>query len=264
MNISLGEKLEKYEKCYKLSIIDNLPIVLRIKIRNYKKVISNTKKPFDYDFYQVMSQTAMYVSSQLQDAVFTYYHNDEINIILSSSEDQDPWLNNDIQTMVSVVASQATSGFKHSIEIWGEDLKIPSNIVFEASAWGLPSVQEVVNYIVHRQDSAIKQAINRSCWFHLEERFGREKASDLFQNKSYDDKEDLVLSHCGVDIYEFYNSYYIFGLGLYKIREIQDSVPRNRWYMNKELPNFIEDKEFLSAILSNKADIFRASQILEK
>lgn len=262
MTHSLGERQGVYEECYDFSITRKIPIVIKAQLRNYKRLIQNLAKPFSPEFSEILGETALFVISQIDDAIFGYCHNDEIILILDNSKKEDTcWLNNKIQSIVSVTASMLTDGFRRSYDIFGENIKLSGNIIFDVKTWGLPNLEEATNYLIHRQDSCIKNSINRACGFELEEKFGREKASALFRNKSYDEKEDILLNHCGIDLYEYYPSNFIFGTAIYKIRSIKidESAPRNRWYVNNDIPNFLLNKEFLSTILANGADIFRAS-----
>jgi len=262
MTYSLGETQEAYEEPYSFKITRKLPIVIRAKLRNYKRLIQSLEKPFSLEFSEVMDQTTLFAIGQIQDAVFGYCHNDEIIFILKNNE-QPPWLRNDIQSIVSIISSFLTDGFRQSLEIFGDNINLSGNISFEVKAWALPNLNEAVNYLIHRQDSCIKNSINRACGFELEVKVGRDKASALFRDKSYNDKEDMLLNYCGIDLYEYYPNNFIFGSAIYKIKSIKPDKlsSRNRWYVNNDIPNFINDKGFLSTILTNGADIFRAAQL---
>lgn len=262
MTHSIGEKQEAFEKCYNYTITRDLPIVIRARLRNYKRLIQNLEKPFSLDFLEVMWQTALFAISQIEDAVFGYCHNDEIVIILKNDQKNVPWLGNNLQSIISLTSSFLTDGFRKSKDIFGENLNLSGNVAFDVKVWSLPNVDEVVDYLIHRQDSCIKNAINRACGYALEEKMGRDRASSLFKDKSYDDKEDMLLNYCGIDMYDYYPGSFIFGAAIYKIRTIQaDESARNRWHVNTDVPNFIEDRSFLSAILANGVDVFRASDL---
>jgi tRNA(His) 5'-end guanylyltransferase len=262
MTHSIGERQEAFERCYDYTITRELPIVIRAQLRNYKRLIQNLEKPFSLDFSEVMWQTALFAISQIEDAVFGYCHNDEIIFILKNNNKKVAWLNNNIQSIASVTSSFLTDGFRQSKDIFGDNLNLSGNVAFDVKVWALPNLSETVDYIIHRQDSCIKNAINRACGYELEAKVGREKASSLFKVKSYDDKEDMLLNYCGIDMYEYYPNSFIFGTAIYKVRTIQaDESARNRWQVNTDIPNFIDDRNFLSAILANGVDVFRASDL---
>jgi tRNA(His) 5'-end guanylyltransferase len=262
MTHSIGERQEAHERCYDYTITKKLPIVIRAQLRNYKRLIQNLEKPFSLDFSEVMWQTALFAISQIEDAVFGYCHNDEIVFILKNDKKSVPWLGNNLQSVVSVSSSFLTDGFRQAKDMFGENLNLSGNVAFDVKVWALPDLPEAVDYLVHRQDSCIKNAINRACGYELESKVGRERASSLFKDKSYDDKEDMLLNYCGIDMYDYYPNSFIFGTAIYKVRKIQaDESARNRWHVNTDIPNFIDDKSFVSAILANGVDVFRASDL---
>lgn len=265
MTQSLGERQEEHESIYNYKLPRRVPIVIKAKLRNYKRLIQNLRKPYSPGLSEVMSQVAMYAISQIQDAVFGYCHNDEIVFILTNDKELDyqPWLSNNIQGIVSETSSFITNGFIKSIELFGDGLDLVGDAVFRVNVFSLPSTAECVNYIIHRQDSCIKNATNRACGFELEEKFGRDKASDLFKGKNYYDKRDMLQRFCGVEFWDYYPESFIYGTALYKVPSVlqKNDMMRNRWHIDDDLPNFIEDKNFISAIIANGADIFRAPDL---
>lgn len=267
MTQSLGEKQEAFELCYNYTFPKQLPIIIKCQLRSYKRLTQNLERPYSLQFSEIISQTALFAISQIQDAILGYCHNDEIIIVLKNQEaNPEPWLNNNIQSICSLTASLLTEGFRQSCQIFGDDLTLNGAAIFQVNTWILPNLEEVINYFIHRQDSCIKNAINKACGFELEGKFGKEKASNLFRNKSYDEKEDMLLNYCGIDLYDYYAPSFIFGSAIYKIKTIQsksveETLPRNRWHINYDIPNFIEDRGFLKTILVNGSDIFRMEKL---
>ncbi len=264
MTNSLGERQEEYESIYDLTIMRRVPVVIRATLHNYKRLTQGLEKPFSDGFSDVMMQTLMYVISQIQDAVFGYYHNDEISIVLKNDNglDSEPWNANNLQKIVSTVASYCTNGFARSVDIFGDNLDLSADAVFKVKAWSVPTTSEATNYLVSRQGNCIKHAINTSCGLELESKFGKHKAIELFKNKTYEEKREMLLRYCGIDFFDYYPYVFIYGGAVYKVPVIvPNKDTRNKWFADDEIPNFISDRDFVSAIISNGVDIYRAPDI---
>ena len=262
MTHSLGERQGEYESVYDLTMMRRVPIVIRTTLHKYKRLTQGLDKPFSLEFSDVMMQTLMYTISQIQDAVFGYYHNDEISIILKNDNglDCEPWNGNNIQKIASTVASYCTSGFTRSADIF--DVDVTGDAVFKVKVWSVPTIAEASNYLISRQGSCIKNAINSSCGLELEDKFGRHKAAELFKNKTYEEKKEMLLRYCGIDFFDYYHSMFIYGGAVYKVPVIvSNKDPRNKWFADDEIPNFIKDRDFVAAIIANGADVFRAPDI---
>ena len=260
--ISLGERLSEYESIFDISIMKRVPIIVRLNIRNYKKILPNIKKPFSKVFSDIMHQCTLYIISQIQDAVFGYSFNDEINIILRNDRDLDtePWNNNNLQKIISSVTSYAINGFEKSVELFS-DLDIVADCVVNTKVWPISNISESGNYLISRQDSCIKQAINTACGFELKTKFGADKATAFIKNKTYEQKKEILLRYCGIDFFDFYESRFVHGCAVYKVPVIVDGITKNKWFADEEIPNFLTNKDFIVAIISNGSDIFRSHDI---
>ena len=108
MTHSLRERQEIFESATDYSLSWRVPIIIRITLKSHKRLIDNLGLPYSVDFADLMSQTMLYVITNIQDALFGYYHTDEITLVLRNDKEKDtiPWHNNNLQKMVSTVASQ--------------------------------------------------------------------------------------------------------------------------------------------------------------
>lgn len=268
MTHSLRERQDEYESNCDYSLLRRLPVIIRVTIKSYKRLVQNLDRPYCVELNDIMSQTMLYTITNIQDAVFGYYHNDEIIFVLRNDKDFDyvPWCNNNIQKIVSVVSSLATLGFYKSVEIFGDNIALVGDAIFEVKAFNVPKVSEAVNYLICRQNICMNHAINSSSMFELESKLGRAPAVSLLKDKSYQDKEELLLHHCGIDFYDYYPSFFLSGMGVYKIPTLvktQDGgVSRNRWHIDNNIPIFADDRDFILNILNNGLDVFRAVDIL--
>ncbi|MDP2683488.1 MAG: tRNA(His) guanylyltransferase Thg1 family protein [bacterium] len=264
---SLSERQERYELDYDYTILNRVPVIIRITIRNYKKLIQQLDAPFCSDFYDIMSQTMLFTITSIPDAVLGYYHNDEITFVLKNDHDYDsvPWHGNNIQKIVSTVASLVTLGYYKSVDLFNDNLDL-GEAIFSVKAFAVPSIIESFNNLIWRQGICVKNAINNASLSELTDKLGSASAASLLKNKDYNEKTELLLQHCGKNIRDDYPIPFLRGVGVYKIPIIvstrNGSANRNRWYVDRELPNFVEGKDFILNILNTGLDIYRGPDVL--
>jgi tRNA(His) 5'-end guanylyltransferase len=213
-----------------------------------------------------MTQTMLYTITNISDAVFGYHHNDEITFILKNNDKETPWRSNNIQKISSTVSSLITLGFYKSANIFSDDLDLVGEAAFCVKVHGAPSIMESFNNLIWRQSMCMKHAINCASLVELSDKLGKGPACNLLKDKDYKEKAEILLQHCGKDIREDYPIPYLRGVGIYKIPVIVPTrngiANRNRWYVDNNLPNFVEDKDFILNILNNGLDIYRGPDVL--
>jgi len=268
MTHSLRKRQEDYESDYDFTIQKRLPIAIKVTLKSYKRLTQNVDKPFCESISEIMGQTALFIISQIQDAVFGYCQNDEIVFILKNDKahDYEPWCGNNLQKIISSVSSIATIGFKKSVDMFGDDIDLVGDGLFFVSVFSLPYLAEAANYLVFRQGLCLGTAINKATSYELDKKLGRRKAVALLRDKTFEGKISILLQYCGIDFYDYYLSPFIYGTAIYKIPVIvstrDDEISKNKWYIDYNIPNFTKDKDFVPAILSNGADVFRAPDII--
>ena len=263
MTDTLSKRHEDYENIYNFTITKRLPLIIRIEGRNFKKLTRNLDKPFSQSLSETMAGAMMYIITEVQDAVFGYQFSDEINIVMRNDKelDYEPWYNNNIQKIVSTISSLTSIGFNKNLSLLHPNLKIEGDPVFRAKLWSLPTTSEVVNYLIHRQLLCKSSALYAASQKELEKKFGRETAFRELKNKSFNDRKLMLLKHCGLDFEDYYLSSFIKGVAAYKSPSIKEGVARNRWIINEELPNFVNDRDFLFNILNSGSDVFRENSL---
>jgi tRNA(His) 5'-end guanylyltransferase len=266
---SLRERQEEYESKYDSLIIKRLPIVIRAELRNLKRLTQNLSKPYCSEFSDIMANSMLYTIVEIQDAVFGFQHGGEITFVLRNDKslEHEPWYQNNIQKIVSTVSGLLTAGFYRYVDIIDvdEDINLVGDAIFHAKAFGLPYIAEVVNNLIWRQQLGIRKAISEAAFVELEDKFGRRTAAKILNGKSDEEKSELLLRHCGINFYEYYPLALYRGIAAYKVPKIVPtrggSVTRNKWTLNDNIPSFVEDKDFVSNILINGLDVFRAPDV---
>jgi len=264
---SLRERQDKYEEVSDQEALPHIPIIIRLNIKNYKKIAEDLSKPYSVVFSDVMAETLLNIITSIQDAVFGFTYQDEINIILRNDlvKDTKPWYNNNIQKIVSTVASMATLGFIESQDLV-ENHEVLDPALFEAKVFTVPSLPEVVNYLILRQSYCMGSALNEAATYELEKKLGKSKANSLLKDKSYSQKKNILLKKCGIDFVDYYPSSFYRGMASYKeptlVPTRNGSETRNKWVVNDSIPNFVEDKDFVLSIITNGKDVFRGRSFI--
>jgi tRNA(His) 5'-end guanylyltransferase len=261
MTDTLRLRQENYEDAYRFTITKRLPIIVRVKLRNYKRLTQRLDKPFSKEFSEVMANTMLYTIQRIQDAIFGYYYYDQVVFVLRNDRglDYEPWNQNDIQKMASIISSLMTIGFYKSIELFGKNLNIVGEGVFSAKTFALPYLTEVINNLIWHQRGCMKRAISGYSLNELSDKLGYDTAASILQEKSFEDKKELLLQHCGIDFIDDYPATSTLGVATYKIPTMVSNKTRNKWTISN-VPDFLEDKDFLHNLLSTGIDVFRAKE----
>lgn len=268
MKDTLGDRIKEYENSYRLKLPKRSYVMMRIDGKAFRTYTKGLQRPFDDGLIEDMNDTAAYLCKNIMNAKFAYVQSDEISILLTdtATNETQAWFDNNIQKMVSVAASMATSKFNqlrllraidNSADDWGrpevETFKLAE---FDARIWILPSKTEVVNYLIWRQQDATRNSISsvaQSLYSHkeLENKSSDEKQEMIFQkginwnNFSSGKKRGRFIEKVEKTIYPLGSPH--AGLskkGTGPAKGLNEPVTRSKWEP-VECPVFTQDKNFL-------------------
>lgn len=266
---SLGTRQKQYESNYDYSITRRMPIIIRVDGRSFSRVTRKLQKPYCSEFLNVMANAMLYAITEMQGAVFGYQQSDEITYVLRNDQslEAEPWYQNRIQKMVSIAASLTTLGFNKCLQTTASKLEVVGDAIFDARVFAMPYISEVANNLIWRQQDCQKNAISGAVQTELANKFGKRTALKLLDKKISSEKKELLLHHCGIDFDDYYPSSFRRGVAVYKVPTIvsfnkEGEVSRNKWTLNWEIPDFVEERDFLLSILINCKDIFRVPSVL--
>ncbi len=271
---SLGDRMKKYENCYRYTLPCRAYTLLRVDGKAFHTYTIGLKRPFDDGLIEDMNQTAAYLCKNIMGAKFAYVQSDEISILITDFDElgTQGWFGNNLQKMSSVASSMATARFNqlrlirtaNDTEQWvGND---PDRLVsatgllhedqidsfqfaqFDARIWQIPQAAEVANYFQWRQQDATRNSISsvaQSLYSHKE-----------LEGVSSDAKQELIFQK-GINWNDF-DSGKKRGRIIEKItlvngvdvREIPnqeiplEAVTRTKWAV-AECPVFSQDKTYL-------------------
>lgn len=260
---SLRDRYEEYESAYAYRLTKRLPLIIKLKLKNIKRLSANLDKPFCTLFYDVMSNTMLYTITSIQDAVFGYFYHDTIIFILKNDKflNYEPWYQNNLQRIISSVSSFATIGFYRSTELFGDGINLIGEGTFETNIFALPNITEVLNYIILNQRDCRKLAVTSALQAALQLKMDKNKVLSILKDKSYEDKIDILKEYEDISFLDDYPLLFIQGVATYKIPVFisinNKTEQRNKWVLDDSLPDFLEDKDFLYNILSTGIDISR-------
>ena len=248
-NDDLGNRMKEYEATSKTKLLRRGYTMLRIDGKAFHTYTKGLERPFDWDLVHDMDDTASYLCKNIQGAVCAFVQSDEISILLCDFERRNTsaWFDNQVQKMVSVSASMATSKFnqlrtiKHLVrgKKGIEDIENMRLAEFDSRVWQLPTKGEVMNYMIWRQQDTVKNSISsvaQSMYSHkeLNGKNGADKQEMDFQKGVNWNDFDPKLKRGRIIVKETY--------------EKQPDVFRTRW-VSVGPPTFTQDREFLNEII---------------
>lgn len=253
---TLKQRIIAYEGSTSQRIISRIPVIIKIDGRSFSRATQNIQKPFCHKTMAMFNGTMLSLVKQIDGAVFGYQYSDKIIIVLRNdrSENEDPWFGNYIQDMCSASASMATYEFMNQLWEIDQPPELEGNIAFKVNVFGIPSISEVINYIIYRQFCCMQYAIDESIYSLL----GRSAALD---GVGIEERKKL-LDDAGVSLDDFPASFH-HGSAAYVtprlISTAQGEVTHHKWMLDFDVPLFVDKKERerLRTILTTGSDIFR-------
>jgi tRNA(His) 5'-end guanylyltransferase len=262
--MSFLDRLEKYKSASNSFLMPKLPVVIELELRNHKRLFKNLAKPFDENLYSVLALAGLNFSTELHGFVFGFYSNNKYFFVLRNdlTNDSVPWLNNNIQEIVSISSSILTDKIYGAQKILNLPLNFKGDLTVKASTWSAPNLAEIIQFITHGQVEAWKESVQEAAFFHCSEVFDRKKAFKLLYQKPVEEKLKILKESCNIDFHSFYDQKFQTGTGYYKI-PIMDPISntmRSKIHLDSFLPNLYYQKDFIYGILNNGIDIFRTER----
>lgn len=176
MKDEIGNRMKVYyEDRARIFLPRRTYTIIRVDGKAFHTYTRGLKQPFDDGLIEDMDATACYLCKNIQGAKFAFVQSDEISILLTDFDkiDTDAWFDGNIQKMVSVAASIATSKFNQLRMTRSmkekEEMNIPYSsdfyknmklAEFDARVFTIPCDYEVENYFIWRQKDATKNSIS--------------------------------------------------------------------------------------------------------
>lgn len=263
MSLKLKDRIEGYQAATDYKLLNRVPLIICVNGRSFAKVTQLLDKPYCPKFAECMLSTTLRLSSDIEGALFSYQHNDEIVIVVRNDQslETNPWYDNKLQKICSVTSAIATMHFNDcASEI---KLNVAGDPIFTSQIFPVPTIGEAVNTIIFKQQQNFHTSIQSACLYELIKKYDKNAIREMLAGLSIDEKVDLLSQECQVD----FNNYPLAfrrGTAAYKVPKIVGDTMKNKWYLNTEPPIFTKDQSFLSNIFKNGADIFRQESFDER
>jgi tRNA(His) guanylyltransferase len=156
----LGARMKAYEAQTGTCLPSKSWAVLRLDGKSFHTYTKDLNQPFDYLFLVHMDSVTRFLMKKIPNAVFGYTQSDEISILMHNlgTEKNQHWFNGKVQKIVSVAASYAGAKF-NVMRHQGDRIAEDDFGIFDARVSALPSVAEVKNYLLWRQQDALRNAV---------------------------------------------------------------------------------------------------------
>ena len=154
MGDDIGDRFKRYEGCFDYMLPRRLPLVIRVDGRAFHGL--KLQKPFDHHFHTRMCHAAIALCKNVQGTVLAYFQSDEISIVARDDIENttQPWVDKRLSKVLSLSAAIATAAFNDDApREWG-----PRQ--FDSRAFVLPDMNEVVNYLIWRQQDATRNSVS--------------------------------------------------------------------------------------------------------
>ena len=255
MKDELGSRMKEfYEDRFRYKLPRRAYTIIRIDGKAFHTYTKGLKRPFDDGLIEDMNDTTIFLCKNIMGAKMGYVQSDEISILLTDFDtlDTQAWFDYNIQKMVSIAASLATSEFNRLRLIrkcndFGNDMGVINEddilnfkmAQFDARVFQIPSRTEVENYFIWRQQDATRNSISsvaQSLYSHKE----------LNGKKTNDMQEMIFQKGINWNDYDFREKRgAVIGKVEYEVGEGDERSIRNKWEVI-ETPIFTQDREFFT------------------
>ena len=251
MRDELGDRMKKnYENRTRILLPRRTYTMIRVDGKAFHTYTRGFERPFDGDLIEDMNSTAEYLCKNIQGAKIGFVQSDEISILMSDFDklDTDAWFDGNIQKIVSVAASLAASKFNHlrmtrCVSISNLfDMKLAD---FDARTFTIPSLTEVCNYFIWRQQDTVRNSISSVAQTLY--------SSKELNGKNMSQQQDMI--HEKGQNWNDYDPTLKRGRFVYKQSYVigetitgGEKATRSRW-VTRACPTFTQDQEFLLAFI---------------
>lgn len=183
---ALGTRMkENYEFRARTMLPRRSHTIVRLDGSNFSAYTRDLERPFDLQFMEDMSATALFLCQEAQGARVAYTQSDEISLVLTDFESPgtQAWFGGNQQKIVSITASMATAKFN--------ELRPGKLAYFDSRAFIIPDPIEVENYLIWRQKDAMRNSILMAAQAHF--------SHNELHGKSRDEMQEMLFKDRGIN-----------------------------------------------------------------
>ena len=247
---ALGDRMKRYENATRDFLMPRSYTIMRIDGKAFHTFTKGLEKPLDKRIEDGMIGAMAALFEKIQGVKYAYTQSDEISLIITDFDtfETQPWFGGNVQKMTSVSASIAANGFNKS---WLYDAFIKGSMnmlnydkipwaEFDSRVFQLPNKNEVINYLIWRQQDAIRNSISSSA----QALFSPNKLHGMnqIQMKEMLKSEGVIWDELPIAQQR--------GIGFYKwIDDIGEGMVRHVSQPDFSIPIFSENREYLEKLI---------------
>jgi len=229
----LGNRMKDfYESRTKTLLPRRTYSIIRIDGKAFHTYTRGLERPFDDLLMKDMDRTACYLCENIQGAKLAFVQSDEISILVTDFDKltTSAWFDGNVQKMVSVSASLATAKFNA--------LRPNKIAIFDSRVFTIPSVIEVENYFIWRQQDTVRNSISSLAQSLF--------SSKQLHGKNTTDMQDMCMS-MGIN-WNNLSAKKKRGRLIVKTTYDYNGATRSKWE-SVDSPIFTQDKDVLGKLI---------------
>ena len=252
---NLGDRMKAYENIERRYLTRRLPTLIRLDGKSFHSFARGFQKPFDMILMESMWETTKFLCENIAGCKVGYTQSDEIQLLLNDYENigTEAWFDKNIQKMVSISASLATLAFnkvfcekvlefeadnKTNEEAFKQIAIYKKRIhtaLFDSRVFNVPK-EEVCNAFIWRQQDATRNAIQMVGQANFSHKQLQKKTCNQIQEMLFQEKK--------INFNDF-PIYQKRGACIIKEKYTKGDTQRTRWVIDKNIPIFTQDREYI-------------------
>lgn len=196
--------MKDYEVYSSLKVPKNSKIIVRLDGRSFHKLARdlNLSKPYDDDFYQIMSEICRDLFEEFS-AQFAYTFSDEISLLLNNIP-----FGGRIEKINSVMASFAASSF-----VMHYDMNFKKPPSFDSRIIPIND-EDILDYFKWRQDESWRNCVNSHGISYLKSKYSNAEANDKINGMNLSDIHEFLFEN-GINLNDV-ETYKKRGIAVYR------------------------------------------------
>lgn len=242
---SLGDRMKIYECVARTKLVRRTPAIIRVDGKAFHTLTRGMTKPYDSAFIRCMQETALQLCKQIQGAQLAYVQSDEISVLLVDYQNlnSESWFDSQVQKMVSISASIATSVFTEEFRAaFFDKYAAGARPMFDSRVFNMPR-EEVANYFVWRQQDATRNSIQMLGQAYFSHKQLHKLSCEQIQEKLF---QEHGINWSAEPTY--------FKRGACAVRtslvtKDQVVVGRDHWTIDYNIPVFTQDRDYIERLV---------------
>lgn len=191
MKDAMGDRLKQYEGAESdRRLMPRLPILARLDGRAFHSFCRGLKKPFDEAFHLLMVAVTTHLVDETV-ALVGYTQSDEISLVWYSDDPKSQvFFDGRVQKMTSILAAMASVEINRLLSDY-LPAKAHLRPVMDCRVWQVPTLDEVANTFLWRENDASRNSINAAGQAHFSH-------SEL-QGKNTKQVQEMLFQEWGVN-----------------------------------------------------------------